>query len=264
MRVCFPSVGLIAGAVLLSGGLPSAMAAGPAIDLSQTLKAGQPISIENTAGSVTVHGSERPGLHVGGTRGNEAQEVRILHADDHLTVKVIYPNRGAAEDGTDLEVSMPADSPLVVGTVSGNVNTDGHLASEHLQTVSGDVSLDADTTTIDAQSVSGDIDVTTDEAAPSRVTLASTSGDVSYEGGLAGAGHYALDAVSGDIELMVPGRASARYRLATLSGDIDNDIGPSPRRADGSPKLVLDFTQGSGQAQVEGRTVSGDIALSAD
>jgi hypothetical protein len=92
--------------------------------------------------------------------------------------------------------------------------------------------------------------------------MSSTSGNLTYEGSLLKGGNYEFHNVSGDVDLTFGASPSAHFDISSFSGDIDNSFGPRPTRVSKySPGVELHFTNGSGDAQVSARSLSGDIHL---
>ena len=83
-------------------------------------------------------------------------------------------------------------------------------------------------------------------------------------GDLHPSGDYSFASVTGRITLRVPSGASADYEIETFSGRIENDFGPKPEKAEFLPALNLSFTVGSGGADIEIETLSGNIRLLED
>lgn len=97
---------------------------------------------------------------------------------------------------------------------------------EHASPVSGDVRIEGVDAELELESVSGDAMLQRSKV--SRLSMQSTSGDV------------------------------------TFSGDIDNSFGPKPRRTDKyAPGVELRFTEGKGSARVRINTLSGEARLDA-
>jgi DUF4097 and DUF4098 domain-containing protein YvlB len=147
-------------------------------------------------------------------------------------------------------------------STSGDVTVNGSGANAHIKasSVSGEVGVDGVSGDLTAESVSGEVKVSGSHL--SRAGVSSTSGDLRYESDLEKGGDYEFHTVSGDVSLGFSGSVSARFDISSFSGDIDNSFGPHPTRVSKySPGVELHFVNGSGEAQVSARTLSGDIKL---
>ncbi len=198
----------------------------------------------------------------------------------------------------DLTVQVPAGSHLEVSTVSADVETQGLNGFQQVGTVSGSVSIASTGSHVEAKSVSGDVtlqgsakgaritansvsgtvhinnidgtlyaesvsgDVKVGGSHLSSIQMSSTSGSLTFSGSLQKGGDYDFNNVSGDIDVGVGQSPNARFDLSSFSGDIDNSFGPKPTRVSKySPGMELHFTNGSADAQVNARTLSGDLHL---
>ncbi len=100
---------------------------------------------------------------------------------------------GQANSPIIVTARVPEGSGLTARTVSGDVETRGHMASVQARSTSGDVTVDS-ADQVHAQTMSGDIDV---EKLTATADLNSMSGDLSVRSG-----------------------TGARVRASTMSGDI--------------------------------------------
>ncbi|HEV2110624.1 MAG TPA: DUF4097 family beta strand repeat-containing protein, partial [Gammaproteobacteria bacterium] len=126
--------------------------------------------------------------------------------------------------------------------------------------VSGTVQVSGVDGSLHAESVSGDVKVGNSRLSGAEVS--STSGNLTYEGGIQKGGDYEFHNVSGDIELTFGASPSAHFDVSSFSGEIENSFGPRPTRVSKySPGMELHFTSGGGDAQVSARTLSGDIRI---
>ena len=193
-------------------------------------------------------------------------------------------------------VEVPTGSRVEASTVSADIEANDLTGPQQLGTVSGNLILDSATSRADAHTVSGDVTVSgsakgahiiaTSVSGSVRVTgvdgslhvesvsgdvkigdnrltsleMSSTSGNLTYEGSLQKSGNYEFHNVSGDMDLTFGPHPSAHFDISSFSGDIDNTFGPKPTRVSKySPGVELHFTNGSGDAQVSARSLSGDV-----
>jgi len=288
-----PAVVLALSLLLLAGNA----AAQEKIDERKAAAADGAVVIKNISGEVIVFGWDKKEIHVTGTLGRGTERLDFDVDGDRARIKVVLP-RGPNRNvkGSYLEIHVPKDSRVRVGTVSadievsrvggeldlesvsGDVTADGKVKEVAAESVSGRITLEVESDEVTAESVSGDIDlsgVRGDVEAESvsgdievsggefsRFTAGTVSGDIHFEGDLEERGICAFNSHSGDIVLRLPAGIEGEFELSTFSGDIDSDIGPkigrSRKHSDGKE---IEFMTGDGDARVRAETFSGDIDL---
>ena len=161
-------------------------------------------------------------------------------------------------DAEEIRVTCPDGTDVTIGTISGNVSTEGALGAVRIATVSGKVRV-ADATRVDARTKSGSIEI--EECAgecrvvstsakvrigqAERAAIAGVSGIVEANGlggaqvktvsgkvllGVTGAGPVSVHTVSGKVEIRVPRDLQPATRLKSISGKIRCDC---PSGSDG-------------------------------
>lgn len=110
----------------------------------------------------------------------------------------------------DLEVRCPLDTPISVGTISGDVRLQGNLGPATVTTASGDVFADK-AAALDARSISGDLEV---DCCSGLCRLITKSGHI--EAGDTGPAE--ADTVSGYVRL---GRTAGGVTVRTVSGSVE-------------------------------------------
>ena len=271
------------------------------INETHPIKADGEVRVDNLAGNVKVRGWDRNEVRITGELSPSADHLQVDTDANGISIRVVLPHdSGHYEDdeGSDLVIDMPRGAYLNVSTVSADVTVADVNGQQSYDTVSGTITLTSTSTRIEAKSVSGDVTVTGSgpkakvsassisgtvtvtsmdgmlEASSisgevnasnnklNAATLSSTSGDLRFDGTLQKGGDYEFHNVSGDVEVTVGSSPSARFDVSSFSGDIHNSFGPKPTRVSKySPGEELRFTNGSGDAQVTIRTLSGDIRL---
>ena len=269
------------------------------VEESRPVSAGASIDIENVAGSLEISGWDRNELKLTGTLGDDVEALEIEGDDDDLRVEVVIPER-MGRDKPDIEahlelwvprgceldvetVSAPitieaVDGDVEAAAVSGAVTVTGGSASVEAESVSGAVTVSGSSGSVEAESVSGavrlddvagEVEATTVSGgievragAVRDVELESVSGSIHFDGLFSG-GALEAESHSGNVELVLPADISASFEVETFSGQIQNDLGgPQARRVDRyEPGMSLEFTAGSGAAQVSVETFSGNIVL---
>lgn len=158
----------------------------------------------------------------------------------------------------DVAVSGHAGA-LDVETTSGDVRADGELAAPRVETVSGDVELEGASGAVEARSISGELSVR--DAQGARLSIESTSGDVTFAGSLAGGESSRIGNISGDVRVRLDDPGDLRLDLSTLSGDLESDL---PLRDADRERRSLTGTLGVGDTVLTISTTSGDVEVSGE
>ncbi|HEX7720063.1 MAG TPA: DUF4097 family beta strand repeat-containing protein [Woeseiaceae bacterium] len=259
------------------------------------------VSIENTAGLVTVEGWSRSEVHVTGDLGRDVDEL-VFERDGNVTkVHVNTRRRSGRAIASDLVIRVPQGSSLRVGGVSIDIEVSGVRGTQRLSTVSGDVESEVFEADIDVETVSGDIDLRGSGKASraqlnsvsgdidvrdlageieissvsgdleiaggrwTRVSANTTSGDMDFEGELLANGRVDVETINGDLDIFFKGRLSAEFDIETFNGNVKNCFGPKAERTSQyAPGRELRFTEGDGSSRVTIRTLNGDLVLCKD
>jgi DUF4097 and DUF4098 domain-containing protein YvlB len=257
------------------------------------------VEIDNTAGSVRVVGWSRSEIQVTGTYGDDVEQVTVEGRGSRVVVEVEIPegrSYGRRDIDAYLEISVPTGARIEaetvsasidvadltgtveLGTVSGEVTIEGAPESVDAETVSGGIRVRGAKTLISAESVSGAVrlegvadrvevstvsgSIDVDASEVSQADFESVSGTVTFEGSLAPRARFEVSSHSGGVRLYLPADVSATFEVSTFSGNIENDFGATARR---TSKYVsaqsLDFTTGSGSAEVSIESFSGNVDI---
>jgi DUF4097 and DUF4098 domain-containing protein YvlB len=268
------------------------------VNESRPVAANAAISIENVAGSLEIIGWDGAEVQVTGTLGDDVEELEIEGSADDLSIEVVIPEdewKGERKIAADLQVKVPRGASLEIetisasieikgvsgeieaGSVSGTVTVSGPANDVEVESVSGAVTVSGGSGSVAAESVSGEIrlegvtgeieaatvsgDIRVEAGAVGDVEIESVAGSVYFEGQLA-RGSLEIESHSGNVELFLPADLSADFELESFSGGIDNGFGPPAQRTDRHvPGVSVEFTTGSGGAEVSVATFSGNIAL---
>lgn len=276
-------------------------AASHKVDETRPAKADGEVRIDNLAGTVKIHGWDKDQVHITGTLGSVVRRLEINSDDSGISIKVVLPHNVHSDECgecADLTIDVPAGSRVEASTVSADIEARGLTGAARLGTVSGTLVLESSAARVDVHSISGDVtvsgsaknanitatsvsggvhvtgvdgslhaesvsgDVKVSDGHLTGAELSSTSGNLTFLGSLAKGGDYEFHNVSGDVELGLGSSTSAHFDVSSFSGDIDNSFGPRPNRVSKySPGMELHFTNGSGDAQLSARTLSGDIRI---
>ena len=274
--------------------------AGERVDVTKSASATPTVAIENLAGSVKVSGWDRNEIKVSGVLGDDTEGLDFSGGDDSFDIEVEIPDsygRRHRDLDSDLEIWLPAGSSLDVETVSAGIRVSGVNGRLDLESVSGEVIVDGAPTSADVETVSGNIELSGSETeaiaesvsgkielsgVAGRVEAATVSGSVRVEAGgieqgefeavsgsvritgaLSPGARLSAESHSGSVVLNLPANTSARFQIETFSGSINNGFGSSEaeRTSRYAPGKRLDFTLGSGDAQVRVESFSGSVTL---
>jgi DUF4097 and DUF4098 domain-containing protein YvlB len=255
------------------------------------------IWVNNVAGSVKIKGWAKQQIQVTGTLV-DGVTLDFHKASDGAEIRVVYPENESNHAEADLIINVPIACRLSVNTVSANIDASGLNGAAQLESVSGDVTIKSNDSDISAKSVSGEVNVlgSTNDAHVkahsisgdvkvdgvggdlqaesvsgttkvvrsrlNRAQMGSTSGNVDFTGALQKDGSYTFNSISGNLTLQFLAVPDARFDISSFSGDIDNSFGPKAQHtSEYGPGMELHFVSGKGNAQVNARTLSGNITL---
>lgn len=250
----------IAAFALVVAATPAAAQRTADFHWDKALPSGSTVSVHDINGDISVKPSTSGKVEVLGY-GHGGKSVHAeVHETAHGVVICVVPNdsdstcdeRGLNSHGhwrgdwdrdqMDLEIAIPANTPVTASSVSGDVAVTGAQGEVSANSVSGDVKLDRISGgSVSAHSVSGDVDVSVDAL--------SGSGDLSFK------------SVSGDITLEFPKTLDADLSMSTVSGEMNSDY---PLTLNGRmSRRRMEARIGKGGRDLEISTVSGDVRLRA-
>lgn len=278
----------------------SAAWAGESVDVTKSASATPTVEIENLAGSVKISGWDREEIKVSGVLGDDTDGLDFSGSGDSFDIEVEIPDsygRRHRDLDSDLEIWLPAGSSVSVETVSASIRVSGVNGRLELESVSGEVTVDGAPTSADVETVSGSIELSGSETlaiaesvsgkielsgVAGRVEAATVSGSIRVEasdieqgefeavsgsvrftGALSPGARLSAESHSGSVVLNLPADTSARFQVETFSGGINNGFGggEAERTSRYAPGKRLDFTIGSGDAQVSVESFSGSVTL---
>lgn len=260
-------------------------------DTTFAVPAGASLTVNNFGGAIIVHGWNQNSVKVHAEHSRRGRvEVSLVGS----TVTVKAGSRQGAPSVVDMEITVPAATPLnlsgnyaeitvdgVTGpiraeTVEGEVDVKGGRGNITLSSIQGSVTLADASGRIELTSVNEDIDVdnvtgeirieatngevTMTRMRSSSVEAATINGDVVYDGTINDGGSYSFTSHNGDITVTVPERANVTITAATANGDIDSSF-PLPLTTCASGKRRCTFKLGTGSARLEVESFQGDIEL---
>jgi DUF4097 and DUF4098 domain-containing protein YvlB len=252
------------------------------------------VAIDVGSGSLKVTGWDKPQISVRGTLGHGADELDFRVEGRHARIEV--EGRFGAHVHADLEIQVPAGSDLEIDSFSADTSVTGVTGGVRAESVNGSISVSGVRGEVEISAVNGSLELSGEservkaEAVNGPVTLRGVRGEVeastvngklTVEGGLferakletvdgfirlsgdlAASARLEIESVSGGVELTLPASVSARFAVSSFSGDILNELGPAAQRASRwTTEQELEFTAGSGSANVDIQTLSGTISI---
>ena len=259
-------------------------------DTTFAVPAGASLTVNNFGGAIIVHGWNQNTMKVHAEHSRRGR-VEVSLVGNTVTVKA--GSRQGAPSVVDMEITVPAATPLnlsgnyaeitvdgVTGpiraeTVEGEIDVKGGRGNITLSSIQGSVSLADASGRIELTSVNEDIDVDNVqgeiriEATNGEVTMtkirstsveaATINGDVVYDGTINDGGSYSFTSHNGDITVTVPERANVTISGATANGDLDASF-PLPLTSTQGRRRWT-FKLGTGSARLEVESFQGDIQL---
>jgi len=256
------------------------------------------VNVSNISGSITVNGWSRNEVEVTGELGRNVEELVFERSGDKITIKVKVPRNSGRGIESDLEIQVPENSSIDVGTVSADIEVEDVRGELKLNTVSGDIDTEGGESDISAGAVSGDIeisgqrkeaetrantvsgdvtlfrvagmasaesvsgDVIIDEGSFDRVGLNTVNGEVIFRAQLRDDGKLKAETVNGSVDLEFAEGVSGRFEVDTFNGDIDNCFGPKPERTSKyTPGWEWSHQDSKGDARITVSTLNGDVNI---
>ena len=205
-------------------------------------------------------------------------EVRAKYPNDgngwhmfggNLNVSVDYnvtapPGTRVTAESISGDIRVTGIADVSAGTVSGDVKVTGAKRLGSIKSISGSVEIsDADLDgSIESQSVSGNLLL--DGVNCDRVTVHTTSGEITFNGPLARDGRYELKGFSGDVRVGISGGTGFELQASSFSGDVRSDLPITTRGTSDTRRghrTTLSGTYGDGSAVLQLSTFSGSIII---
>ncbi|HYO46594.1 MAG TPA: hypothetical protein VEY33_07900 [Gemmatimonadota bacterium] len=230
---------------------------------------GMRLQVENHFGRVTVRAWDRPAVRV---QASHPSDVRVEVDVSGSLVQVEASHGGKS---VEYVLTVPADMPLEIDVVQGEVDVSGTRAGMQIQSVNGAITVHGGDGSIDLGSVQGSITL---EGArgevhaesvngriqlrgidSGRVTAETVNGAVSYEGSIRSDGWYRFSTHNGGIDLTIPANAGATFTASTFNGTLVTGFPVTLREAKEGKEFS--FTLGSGGARIELETFNGTMSI---
>ncbi len=242
--------------IFLLASLPSF--AGEKVDQVLSVKTETPVTIENVRGSIIIEGWNKAQVAVSGELDEKTEKFIFEKNSAGILIKVVLPKQlghdsYSREDGSNLVIKIPLNSPVNFDGVSTDVSL-AHLNNNtNIKSISGNVKANSIKKYIEISTISGNI---TAKKLSGKIALTSISGDINSQDD----GQYLhLENVSGNITAI---STASKVQVNNVSGEITlklaqvNDITLNTVSDDINVILAL-----NPNATVKASSVSGDISL---
>jgi DUF4097 and DUF4098 domain-containing protein YvlB len=249
---------------------------------------GGTLTVATGGGSVNLKPGAVNAVVVAYTTHSDKVEVDQTSTADHRRIEVrthvLSDQKLAADESkVDYEISIPPGVSVTVSTVSAPITADGVSGELNLSSESGQVTVrNASRSHVIMQGVAAPVSLTNLSAARieimanngavqlvnawgPKIQVATSSGNITYQGDCSGVGSYKFSTHSGNIELTLPETASVDLAAHTYSGTVENDfpLQKKPHTSSPPPKQGSSFagTSNSGASAVELQSISGRIRV---
>ena len=275
----------ILGCVLLLGSAFAA-AANPTRQIRLAIAPGGSVNVVDSCGSVTLHPGNQRQVLVNATTHSDKVEVdaNSIAEGKRVDIRVhALPQQkpSSSESSVDFDIAVPPGVSIIVSTATAPITIDS---------LSGDLSLSSDTGVVTVKNaanahlemhgvaapvvlsdVSGRVEIISSggsvrltKVSGSRVSVSTTSGNITYDGDFSGGGSYVLTTHNGAIDVTLPESASVDLTARSLKGSVENDF-PLQNKAHMTfvPDAGRSFagTSNSGSSSVELESFSGRIRV---
>ncbi len=259
-------------------------------DTTVAVPQGSRLRLQNQGGDVTIKTWDRGQIRIRATHSSRsAVEVDVRGQ----VVEIEAKGRHGIATAVDYDLTVPTWMALDVGGMYAEVSIDGTKAPVKVETLEGNITLrgGAETVTLSTvngrirvagargrielhavsegitvtdvaggelvvESVSGDIDLRHIDA--KSVDAQTISGEVIYEGRIVDAGSYSFLTHSGDVTLAISEATNASLSVVTGNGEVSSSF---TLKAERTSRRRNTYRMGSGSANVEIETFSGDVEL---
>ena len=267
MKQTMPTFVLALVAVAAMSGV--ARAQGFQTDRTVDVPTGARLQLDSQFGQVTVRAWDRSAVRV---QARHAADVEV-EIDARGSLVQIEANRPGKP--VEYVLTVPADMPLEIEVIHGEVDVSGMRSALQIQSVNGAITVRGGSGTIELGSVQGSI--TLEEASgdvhaetvngriqlrgidSARVTAETVNGGVSYAGSIRSDGWYRFSTHNGGIDLTMPANAGAVFTASTFNGTLETGFPVTLREAKEGKEFS--FTVGSGGARIELESFNGTMSI---
>lgn len=288
MRISQPGVRAVILGVTAALGMCQAFAGETHKESRLEIAPGGTLTVATSGGSVNLKPGAGSAVVLAYTTHSDKVEVDQTSTVDHRRIEVrthaLSDQKPTADENkVDFEIAVPPGVSVTVSTVSAPITADGVSGELNLSSESGQVTVrNANRSHVIVEGVVAPVSLTNLSAARIDITanggavqltnvwgpkihVATSSGNISYQGDCSGVGSYKFSTHSGSIELTLPETASVDLAAHTYNGTLENDF-PLQKKSHTSsppPKQGSSFagTSHSGASAVELQSISGRIRV---
>jgi DUF4097 and DUF4098 domain-containing protein YvlB len=277
-------------ATIAGGILAAALAAAPQTDTTFTVQPGARLEVRNTGGDITVRAWDRNAVRI---EAEHSSRTLVEVESSGSVVRIHARSRYGPANIVDYRITVPAAMSLDLSGMHTEIDVQGAQGEVTAQSVQGGISVRGGRGNVSVRSVqgavlvegaqgqvraastsedvrvvgaSGDVyaetvsgDIFLERITSGRVESGTVSGDIYYDGTVQPRGRYSFVTHSGDVVASVPEGADATISVATLNGEVEASFALPARGDDRGRRFA--YTLGSGSAQMELETFSGDVQL---
>jgi hypothetical protein len=231
------------------------------IDETRLVSANERITLDVMRGQATIRAGNDNTFSVKGLLDEQAEgfELESNNGFTRFIVRMPRSSRGwnsRRGDGSELEITVPANSEVEFSGVNIGVDIAGVLGGARITTVNGEISARGLGEQVHLKTVNGAI---SSENNRGRINIETVNGEVSDRGS---EGRLSAEAVNG--ELRIDSRAE-EVRLGVVNGQIEAELsGTQSLEFNGVNGEITISLRDSMAPRVRGGSVSGRIELSVD
>ena len=157
--------------------------------------------------------------------------------------------------------SVDLQGDIELNTVNGEIQDVDSQGEIQIETVNGDINTNTAAEELTISNVNGDIDLQLDKV--KELEISTVNGDIDLAMSTEVLEKAYITTVGGDADIRFEGQVDADFNIEAHSGgDITNNLtGDKVKKDKYGPGESLKFSQGSGKANIEIDTVSGDIRI---
>ena len=260
------------------------------MDRTVDVQPGTRLQLDNHFGDVTIRTWDRSAVRVQGSHPI-GTTVEVQPSGSLLQIEADRP--GGPTNPVIYTLTVPADMPIEVEVIQGDVDVAGTRAGLDIQSVHGNITVVGGADMVALESVQGMVKVTgtrgrvnassvnqgielTDirgdvqaEAVngpihmrgidAGRVSAETVNGSVSYEGAIRNDGWYRFSTHNGGIDLTIPSNAGATFTASTFNGTLHTAFPVTLHEAKEGKEFT--FTLGSGGARIELESFNGTMSI---
>ena len=260
------------------------------MDRTVDVQPGTRLQLDNHFGDVTIRTWNRSAVRVQGSHPS-GTTVDVQSGGSLLQIDADRP--GSHSNPITYSLTIPADMPIEVEVIQGDVDVAGTRAGMDIQSVHGSITVVGGADVLALESVQGLITVTGAEGRVNvtsvnqgieladirgdvqaeavngrirmrgidagRVSAETVNGSVSYEGAIRNDGWYRFSTHNGGIELTIPANAGATFTASTFNGTLHTAFPVTLHEAKEGKEFT--FTLGSGGARIELESFNGTMSI---